>query len=65
MKYIAIHYNDQPYGTGSTFHGKLWCKNCCDKFQLYWIPKDQPLDNIVTLEDVVREIIREEINATR
>lgn len=63
---IAINYNSAMYGHGQNFHNKLWCSDCCKKFKLYWETPDQIKPPIITLEDVVREIIREEItnNAT-
>jgi len=65
MHYIAINYKDKSYGAGTNFHEKLWCSSCCKKFKLYWSPPS-PTPVLITLEDVVREMIKEEIsNASR
>ncbi len=63
MKFIAINYNSTDYGHGQNFHQKLWCVDFCDKFKLKKIDPATPPPVIITLEDTVREIIREEINA--
>ena len=43
-------------------HIRLWCRECCDKFNLIGSPvvKEIPFPEI-TLEDKIREIIREEL----
>lgn len=65
---VFVHHVDETYNHAVSRSdlegGALWCRSCCDKFHLIGEPqpeKDQPSPPEITLEDKIREIMREEI----
>lgn len=55
------------FGPWETTGMKMWCRKCIDTLQLFGFPRDlkkgEPQPAVVTLEDQIREIIREEVQA--
>ena len=52
-----------PY-PGSSVFNQLWCRACCDQFQIVTVPaptKALPDPPLMTLEEKIREIMRDEI----
>ena len=46
----------------------LWCRKCCDELQIILTPKaaaSEPPPVVLTLEDKIREIVREEMEYAR
>jgi hypothetical protein len=65
---ISCKHADSSYGMmfDTPHHQELWCRKCCDELQIIGRPivhKDQPAAPMVTLEEMIREIMREEIEA--
>ncbi len=62
MWWVAIQLDHSKY---SSKKEKYWCRKCCDEFNLILEPptpkEGELVPPIITLEDVIREIIREEI----
>jgi hypothetical protein len=67
MWYVSVGYVSVEYYSirPTKRNEQLWCRKCCDDFQII---TDQPKQKegeppapVMTLEDKVREIIREEI----
>ena len=63
-KFISININSDGYGAGVNRHTKLWCEDCIKATRINThIPPIQPEPTFI-LDDYIREIIKEEINAT-
>ena len=66
MWWIKLSCSSSQYSTDSYLRKEeLWCRECCDKYNLVIDPpKSGPPSPQPTFEDTLREIIREEINAS-
>jgi len=67
---LCVHYKHYDYrysDAGSKRAIQLWCRKCCDNLQIICNPPPPKAGEVpvpkVTLEDMVREIMREEIEA--
>ena len=65
---IRYRHYDTSYGSsGSDRNKQLWCRACCDALQIISNPPpEKPTETptpIMTLEDQIREVMREEIEA--
>jgi hypothetical protein len=62
---IAIAYNHYGYNAhiGNRYHQQLWCRDCMTSVAGFFEPvkKDAPPSPAPTLEDIIRELIREEL----
>ena len=69
MWQVAISFSDagKPnYPMHRTLtHGKLWCRDCVVSAGLVPPKVDEPTPKPLTLEDIVREIIHEEIESSQ
>lgn len=64
----VVHANGvAKFGPWETSGMKMWCRQCIDALQLLGFPselkKDEPAPAVLTLEDQIREIIRDEVEA--
>lgn len=62
---ISLKYYNQTRTERSAHHEQLWCRQCCANVGIAFVPERQlsttPAEP--TLEDMIREIIRQEIPA--